>query len=101
MERGGKSSQKSNALHQSLRNLNLLARAHAELRQFDEAEKCFMKILRSRPDNPKILCNLAMLHFVQGNYDSVENIFSRIEQQSDVSSDILIQIEKTRQKMKV
>lgn len=92
---------KSNALHQSLRNLNLLARAHAELRQFDEAEKCFMKILRSRPDNPKILCNLAMLHFVQGNYESVENIFSRIEQQSDVSSDILIQIEKTRQKMKV
>ena len=44
---------KSNALHQTLRNLNLLARAYAELRQFDEAEKCFMKILRSRPDNPK------------------------------------------------
>ena len=90
---------KSNALHQTLRNFNLLARAHAELRQFDKAEKCFMQILRSRPDNPKILCNLAMLYFVQGNFDSVENIFVRIEQQPEVPSDILSQIEKTRQKM--
>ena len=41
-----------------------------------------------------------MLHFVQGNFESVENIFRRIEQQSDVPSDILSQIEKTRHKMK-
>lgn len=90
---------KSNALYETLRNLNLMARAYAELRQFENAEKSFMKILKARPDNPKILCNLAMLHFLQGNFESVENIFTRIEEQGDVSEEILIQISKTRIKM--
>lgn len=90
---------KSNALYQTLRALNLMARAYAEIRNFDEAEKCFTKILKSKPDNPKILCNLAMLYFVQGKFDSVENIFAKIELQDEVSEEIIIQINRTRAKM--
>lgn len=90
---------KAIALYEDSRSLNLLARAHAELKEYPQSEKVFMKLLKLKPSSPKVLFNLAMLYFLQEDFKRVENIFSRIEDQ-DVDESIKKLIENTRAKMK-
>ena len=90
---------KSVALHESAPALHLMARSHAELKQFEQAERCCLKILQLKPGNLKVLSNLSMIYFLQGQKDRVEEIFTKIESSQEIPDEVSEMILRTREKM--
>lgn len=90
---------KAVALEENTATLHLMARCHAELKQFEQAERCFLKILQSSPGNLKVLCNLSMVYFLQGEKERVEGIFQRIENSENIPTEVSDMLKKTRDKM--
>ncbi len=87
------------ALSDRIKNQSLKARILAELKQYTKAEQVFLKILRERPEDVKTLYNLAMLHYVQGNFERTENLFVRLMEKENLPEEIQGLIGRIRQKM--
>jgi HEAT repeat protein len=90
---------KALALCEKPKYYHLIARAYAESRNYVQAEKMFLKILRNSPDDIKTLYNLAMLYFVQDKADRAENIFVKLETREDLPVEVLQKIQQVRKKI--
>lgn len=49
--------------------------------EYEEAERCLRKLLRTHPDDPRILGNLGITLFAQGSFDESANFFSKARNQ--------------------
>jgi len=90
---------KANALFETTPSLSLMARAHAECKEYAKARECYLKVLKEKPEHLKVLYNLAMLAFVQQDFERVESIFKRIELQPHLPQNLVDLMQKTREKI--
>jgi HEAT repeat protein len=90
---------KANALSETISTLSLMARAHAECKDYAKAETCYLKVLKQRPEHIKAIYNLAMLAFVQQDHERVESLFKRLESQPELSQSLVDMIQKTRERI--
>lgn len=61
-------------------SLNIQGACYVEFRNFPKAKACFNKALKSHPDNPNVLFNLAEIDFVTQEWQSSHDLLIRLEE---------------------